>query len=320
MHAGEHFQTPTLDEFLRLWIGFFARSPHARLLWKERTGLSMATYSETRWWSRYEVLKQILLYFGDILPFLMENEISLANRSKLLSILHDIHKKILLQVELAIVVDVGEQFVTATYLLEGNGSLVFLCYETLSKINYFIEVSSAHLPNTKAIIKSLNLTETCAEQLFIYAKACVEPGLAYYQKKFSEDLKDSLAAFEAARLFLPSKIIELKPDLSAVDKLKAFPFLNNKTVLDGLKQELPSYLAKAADTEISDGDLLTWWKRHQSDLPNWSSSAKKVALVQPSSAAAERAFSILNSTFKSQQELSLQDYVECSSMLQYNQR
>ena len=185
---------------------------------------------------------------------------------------------------------------------------------------YWSIVSTPSIPNTKAVIKSLNLTETYAEQLFIYAKACVEPGLAYYQKKFSEDLKDSLAAFEAARLFLPSKIIELKPDLSAVDKLKAFPFLNNKTVLDGLKQELPSYLAKAADTEISDEDLLTWWKRHQSDLPNWSSSAKKVALVQPSSAAAERAFSILNSTFKSQQELSLQDYVVCSSMLQYNQR
>ena len=75
--------------------------------------------------------------------------------------------------------------------------------------------------------------------------------LGILPKKFSEDLKDSMAAFEAARLFLPSKIIELKPDLSAVDKLKAFPFLNSKTVLDRIKQELPLYLAKAADTEIT---------------------------------------------------------------------
>ena len=40
--------------------------------------------------------------------------------------------------------------------------------------------------------------------------------------------------------------------------------------------------------------------------------------MQPSSAATERAFSILNSSFKDQQDHSLQDYVETSLMLQYN--
>ena len=40
--------------------------------------------------------------------------------------------------------------------------------------------------------------------------------------------------------------------------------------------------------------------------------------VQPSSAAAERAFSFLNSGFNDQQEQSLQDYIEASAMLRYN--
>ncbi len=35
----------------------------------------MATYSETRWWSHWEVLKQVMLYYGDIEPFLVENDV-----------------------------------------------------------------------------------------------------------------------------------------------------------------------------------------------------------------------------------------------------
>ena len=46
--------------------------------------------------------------------------------------------------------------------------------------------------------------------------------------------------------------------------------------------------------------------------------ACKVALVQPSSSAAERVFSLLTNSFGVQQDLALQDYIECSIMLQYN--
>ena len=49
-------------------------------------------------------------------------------------------------------------------------------------------------------------------------------------------------------------------------------------------------------------------------------SARKVLVVQPSSAAAERVFSILSNSFTDQQEQSLEDYVEASVMLQYNHR
>ena len=53
------------------------------------------------------------------------------------------------------------------------------------------------------------------------------------------------------------------------------------------------------------------------DLPYWSAAAKML-LMQPSSASAERAFSLLNSTFGDQQDNSLQDYIESALMLQYN--
>ena len=83
-------------------------------------------------------------------------------------------------------------------------------------------------------------------------------------------------------------------------------------MIDGLKSELPEYLSAAED--VSDKV-----DEESGRLPNWTRTSRLVFLVQPSSAAAERAFSILNS-FTSQQESSLEDYLELSVMLQYNYR
>ena len=45
---------------------------------------------------------------------------------------------------------------------------------------------------------------------------------------------------------------------------------------------------------------------------------KTALLIQPSSAAAERVFSLLNNSFKENQARALEDYIETSIMLQYN--
>ena len=42
--------------------------------------------------------------------------------------------------------------------------------------------------------------------------------------------------------------------------------------------------------------------------------------MQPSSAASERAFSLLQAAFHEQQERALQDHMEASAMLRYNKR
>ena len=64
-----HFEFQTLDLFACYWKGMFAHSYNARLVWRERTGVSIRTFSETRWWSQWEVL-QVSDFFGDIEPFL----------------------------------------------------------------------------------------------------------------------------------------------------------------------------------------------------------------------------------------------------------
>ena len=77
------------------------------------------------------------------------------------------------------------------------------------------------------------------------------------------------------------------------------------------------YLAKAADVS-PEMDTLEWWRRHEGSLPYWTGAFRKVLLVKPSSAAAERVFSLLKATFSDQQDSALQDYLESSIMLQYN--
>ncbi len=148
-----------------------------------------------------------------------------------------------------------------------------------------------------------------------YASSCVQPGIHYFLEKFGNDSTHPLAVFKAARLFSPSKVHDIQPTAADIDCLSVIPWLN---VLE-LKEELPTYLAKASDVDSST-NILDWWERNCFELPLWSSAAQKIFLIQPSSAAAERVFSLLNSTSDDHQNNSLEDYVESTIMLQYNNR
>ena len=54
---------------------------------------------------------------------------------------------------------------------------------------------------------------------------------------------------------------------------------------------------------------------HLLELPNWVNAFQLLLLVQPSSAAAERAFSLLENSFNHQQRSSHEDYITVSVML-----
>ena len=51
---------------------------------KERTGQPIGSYSVTRWWSKWEIMNQMLVGFGDIEPFLSLADFSEGMRMKLL--------------------------------------------------------------------------------------------------------------------------------------------------------------------------------------------------------------------------------------------
>lgn len=336
--VGEHFLIPNLSEFITSWISLFSHSPKTRILWRDQTGKSMATFSVTRWWSRWEVIEQVAVQFGDVLPFLRKEGLgSATTTAKLIQFFTDPQKKALLEVEIAATIDWGKPFVTATYSLEGDGPLALHCYEKIETIKAAIR--TAHTPNLDAVARRLSSSAersllqrafpshsrgstsaslTLQQRIAQYGTACVQPGLDYFEKHFDSS-QSTLSAFKAARYFLPMKINDIQPDAAAINSLKAFPFLNSEAILNGLKGELPSYLAKVSDID-SNIDVLQWWSQNESHLPCWAAAARKVLLVQPSSAASERVFSLLKASFNPQQQSSLQDYIETSLMLQYNER
>ena len=128
-------------------------------------------------------------------------------------------------------------------------------------------------------------------------------------------MQPQVQIFKAARLFDTHKICELRPAVHEIDIVASIDFLHNPLLINNLKMELPRYLTKA--DRIADVNVVQWWKTNEADLPHWVSAAKLVLLLQPSSAASERVFSIMTS-FGHLQDMALQDYIECSLMLQFN--
>ena len=204
--------------------------------------------------------------------------------------------------ELAVTVDCMEPFVKATYNLEGDGFLALEVYERLSAL--YIAITSKHMPNVKAMAKAEAGGNSLREQqLLDYAEVCVTPAYDYFKAKFDHDLKPALMAFKSARFFSPSKIYTIRPSPSDINDLSV----------------LPDYLAQAEDVSPS-VDPIVWWRDHAHKLPHWSQACKFITLIQPSSAAAERVFSLLANSFNNNQESALEDYIQTSVMLQYNHR
>ena len=164
-HVGDNFDTPVLYDFGTTWVSLFSHSPKARLLWRARTGQAMRSYSQTQWWSRWEVYWQLMNLFGDVLPFLEENpDLAPATRRKLLGILQDSPKNSKLQLELAAVIGAGEPFVKATYTLEGDGALVFGCFDVLASLA--VGIRTAHFPNLTAVSTRLSAGNPARSQQF----------------------------------------------------------------------------------------------------------------------------------------------------------
>ena len=263
------------------------------------------------------MIRDILTYFADIQPFLEDiTDLAPKIRDRLLPMLQDQEQKERLQLKIAIVVDAGEPLVKATYNLEGDGPLALTAYKILQEVS--TAVGNKHYPNTDAVIRHITDDPLAATHLRQEAHACARPATNYFLQKFNVEHYDTVRAFRAARMLCPWQVCQLQPPPAAVDELRLFPFLDDDVTVNALKQELPAFRAAAED--VTGIDPAKWWKNHADELPSWSSAAAKVLLVQPSSAAAERVFSLLQQAFQHQQDQALEDYVEASIMVQYNGR
>lgn len=228
-----------------------------------------------------------------------------------------------LRVEFAALMEL-EKFVQATYTLEGDGALVFIAFEKLEELSAFIHVQNfATLSRVVQELFPMNVAEQ--RRWYQYGlRESLMPAFQYYSQTAANDavVARSISVFRAAQLFSPQFVKVSRPNAPDIDWVAAIPFLDDN-LIQSLKDELPMYLVKAAD--IPNGfdpltDTWPWWKSNAQELPAWSSAVQKVVLVQPSSAAAERVFSLLVTMFGDQQHDALEDYIAAALMLHVNSR
>ena len=92
--------------------------------------------------------------------------------------------------------------------------------------------------------------------------------------------------------------------LDDLNRLRVFPFLDDQSNIYDLHHELRKYQANAKDVDSGYSEALFW--ADKTELPHWFAVWRSLALIQPSSAMVERAFSHLRSTISDNQHLALQ--------------
>ena len=79
-------------------------------------------------------------------------------------------------------------------------------------------------------------------------------------------MKVPLQAFKAAQIFVPANVQEMQVNLSNIDELTVFLFVDASEVQQ-LKTELPHYIATCQEVDTS-YNVRTFWKNHVVDLPH----------------------------------------------------
>ena len=208
--------------------------------------------------------------------------------------------------------------VEATYILDGDGTLAWKCYKQLLVIQN--SINAAHLPILTAVLRHISgENPAVAQQCFRCGVSAVQPGWEYFYQTVMGPINQQVEIFKATRLFSPHQIGQLHHVANDIDVLTSIAFLDEAALIYTLKNDLPRYIARA-DGIAANAHPVEWWKANEADLPFWSAVAKLILLIQPSSASSERVFSILTTLFGHLQDLVLQDYIECSLMLQFNKR
>lgn len=276
-----------------------------------------------RWWSEWELAEQLWKLFDGLPAFFAKCEAEgLAPAS--VAACREAQSQPVTNLELAALVDVGERFVAMTYKLEGDGLLYFKAYQFYEILRNHVAVPP--LTNTTAFIDLLHARNPANDPVTLrqYALSCIQPGLDYFTAKFNGPLAPMVKVFKGCRmwnpylfsLLIPEDYKEVNVQLVEQD-LHLIPCLD-ATERAALVSEIPVYAAISRVFRSDTDDWQPFWRDHRSQLPNWSKALKKLAVFVPSSAAAERVFSILNGEFKSTQEAAMRDTLEASLLVRYN--
>lgn len=179
------------------------------------------------------------------------------------------------------------------------------------------------LPNVESLLRGDvggQPTEADVAALRAHVMTCLKDIRHYAGINFGSGatvkFRKELDLFKAARIINFAAVRQLNPGDVDPATLRIFPFIK-EDVITNLRKELPAYLNAAANARPT-YPVRSFWVDNKTTLPAWYSVVEKLWLVQPSSAMMERVFSVLNNVFDKQQTNALNDLVETTVMVRFN--
>ena len=341
----ENDNTAFTFQFVSRWINIIGRSQMARALFKERTsGITAKRANLTRWFAEWEVIEQLGVLWGDVGPFLQQLAaagIAAENVRGALELLGNHHDTICLQI--SAIIDVGRPLCQGCYQLEGDEFLAIRAYDKMMVLEE-MQAPNLPMPNCDAMISTIvqkhaevtggamPMADRTALRttLKTQASVCVRPAIDYLVDRFASTAANGLRRvkdlFEACRLCDPCRINQIAPDTvgTLLQRFKGGVFgldtiyASKGDAIGSLVAELTAYRGAVAHV-AEDTDAMMFWRQHYITLPNWARLSYKVALFQPSSATAERVFSMLEALFNDTQTLALEDLRNASIQMRYNE-
>jgi hypothetical protein len=243
--------------------------------------------------------------------------------SSLSSSLRDDNAVTVLFIELTTVLEFGRPIVECTYMLETDaciiGSVADLVEATTTKVRH---LSEGNHPEITAACEEMSEGQAAARDIFLqYSKTVWEPACNYYHSLFADNgpLGAALSLFQNLRLFKPSCAASANLQVleSNADSFAAAPLRLSPAEVRLLKTELPTYQAQSRGA-AADASSLDFFAARKDSLPTLNKTLERACLLFPTSAFAERIFSILKSVLSDQRSNLLEETIEVEVMHRVN--
>lgn len=284
--TGNHLEDKLTKKLRAAYVAFFSRS-HLRVkLWKEFSEKSLPTYNPIRWYSEQGLDQYLFENAKDLKKFLEEGEEETFDKDTSEKFLKRLGNDTTLS-WLEWRVKIGKPLAFATYALEGDGPMAFVAFE-------IIELARVGL--AKHVASSTTIERRTAR-----------PALNYLNDQLDKKHEDQYQFLKQARTLCPwnpsqEKLIELhnyclvKRVLTASQGEEMLKFEVPKFIEKTQSEIGPSpkvLLRQEKDEKFGypEEKVWRWWSENWTSFPVMSVVVKKFACCQPTSAAAERAFS-----------------------------
>lgn len=325
--SGHHFFLDNCTLFVGSFKRLFQNSINMETLFREFFNVARVTSSETRWWSEWQVGKQIFELLPQLPSFFKFLEEKFKDNKDKLALIGICRKQLTFetQAELAIFVEAGEYFYRATYSLEKDGFLACKVSRILLAISDIrTKEKSEMFPRLLNLVQqhSSSQKKSVDEIMKDYLEK-IKPALDYFDYHVQDScFSSSTKAFWVAEYLDPTFVM---PELR-VGELRScldnFIFLSAQEK-QALVDEYPSYQKLQShlvmeNKEMTCSEIFDWWVSVKTQLPCWYQLAIQVAVLKPTSASAERVFSILKNNFSHSQEKSLEDLYQTVLMSRCN--